>query len=269
MSPKPITRLQKSKERLNDLSFARMLPNIATVIALCVGLSSIRFALLGKLDAAMLSILVAAFFDMMDGRLARLLGASSDFGAELDSLSDFVCFGAAPAVVLYIVSMNQWGGIGWGVSLFFAVCCGLRLARFNILSRTDQSAQPSWAKQFFVGVPAPAGAMIAFLPLITYLATDLRILLHPILCSIFLILGGVLFISRLPAYSFKTVKISPSWVPMTLLIVGLLVALLITDPWATIALIVTLYLGTLPFSYLHHNRLAAKPHPKEPKGPTP
>ena len=170
---KKVSKFERSKERLQKLSFAHLLPNMATVIALCIGLSSIRFALLARYDYAIIAIIVAAFFDAMDGRLARLLGAASDFGAELDSLSDFISFGVAPAVVLYILTMNAWAGLGWTISLFFVVCCGLRLARFNTTLRASSIKEdPVWAKKFFIGVPAPAGAMIALFPLILYQAID-------------------------------------------------------------------------------------------------
>lgn len=253
---KKVSKFERSKERLQKLSFAHLLPNMATVIALCIGLSSIRFALLARYDYAIIAIMVAAFFDAMDGRLARLLGAASDFGAELDSLSDFISFGVAPAVVLYILTMNAWAGLGWTISLFFVVCCGLRLARFNTMLRASSTKEdPVWAKKFFIGVPAPAGAMIALFPLILYQAIDYEFLLSPFIVMCFLIAAGALFISRIPTYSFKTYQIPPKCVPVMLLLVGLLVASLVSAPWATFSILIVIYLGSLPFSYKNYQDL--------------
>jgi CDP-diacylglycerol--serine O-phosphatidyltransferase len=239
-----------SRTRLHDLSISRMLPNIATVIALCTGLSSIRFVLLGRYEYALGAVIVAAFFDAMDGRLARLLRASSDFGAELDSLSDFISFGVAPAIIMYLISLNHLGGIGWGMSLIFAVCIGLRLARFNTNIRsTAYTNQPSWKKNFFTGVPAPASAFIALFPLSIYLTTQQVLFLSPFFCSLFLVGAGMLAISRFPTYSFKNTQIPRKMVPLTMLFVGGAVAALLTDIWMTFSLLVLAYLGLLPFSY--------------------
>lgn len=254
---KKVSKFERSKEKFQKLSFAHLLPNMATVIALCIGLSSIRFALLNRYDYAIIAIIIAAFFDAMDGRLARLLGAASDFGAELDSLSDFISFGVAPAVVLYILTMHVWAGFGWTIILFFVVCCGLRLARFNTALRApNRLDDPVWAKNFFIGVPAPAGAMIALLPLMLYQATEYEFLLTPFIVTCFLIAAGVLFISRIPTYSFKTYQIPPRCVPLMLVLVGLLVASLVSAPWATFSILIIIYLISLPLSYRNYQTLA-------------
>lgn len=256
---KKVSKFERSKEKLQKLSFVHLLPNMATVIALCIGLSSIRFALLDRYDYAIIAIIVAAFFDAMDGRLARLLGAASDFGAELDSLSDFISFGVAPAVVLYILTMHTWAGFGWTIILFFVVCCGLRLARFNTALRApNRLDDPLWAKKFFIGVPAPAGAMIALLPLILYQATEYDFLLTPFIVTCFLVISGVLFISRIPTYSFKTYQIPPRCVPIMLVLVGLLVASLISAPWPTFSILIMSYLGSIPLSYRNYQALAGE-----------
>lgn len=238
------------------LSFARLLPNIATVMALCIGLTSVRFALQDRFEEAVIAILVAAVLDAMDGRLARLLGASSDFGAELDSLSDFISFGVAPALVTYMLSLKVWQGFGWVIILFFAVCMSLRLARFNISNRvvTDK-APPAWAKQFFTGVPAPAGAMLGLLPLMLFLATGLEIFIQPIVSAMVLILTGILMISRLPTFSFKTIQIPPRLVLPTLLLVGLFVAFFMTYPWLTMSVCLGAYVVSFTYSYKLHNKL--------------
>lgn len=237
---------------LYDISFVRMVPNLATVMAMCMGLSSIRFAFLQKFELAAGAILVAAILDALDGRLARLLGASSEFGAELDSFSDFVSFGVAPAIVMYFFSLHVWQGLGWGICLFAAVCTGLRLARFNILSR--RSDKPGWSHQFFTGVPAPAGAMIALFPLILYHASDASWPSTPWMVASFLMASGGLMISRLPTLSFKTIKIPPLMVIPTLVVTGLTISFLFSDPWETISVMILIYIGLLPLGYYHFRK---------------
>src|SRR6202790_5603069 len=141
------------RRRLSDFSVNRMVPNILTVLAVCAGMTAIRFAVNGKFEAACYAIIVAGIFDGLDGRVARLLRSTSRFGAELDSLSDFISFGVAPAVVLYLWTMSALHSLGWAIVLFYAVCCALRLARFN----TQLSAEPVPQPGYFTGVPAPGG----------------------------------------------------------------------------------------------------------------
>src|SRR5260221_8102115 len=141
--------------RISGLSLNRMIPNILTLLALCAGMTAIRFAINGKFEAAVIAIIVAGVFDGLDGRVARLLKSTSPFGAQLDSLSDFICFGVAPGVMLYIWTMSQLASFGWALSLLYAICCGLRLARFN--TQLDVELPP-YASYYFTGVPAPAGA---------------------------------------------------------------------------------------------------------------
>src|SRR5438093_6848978 len=157
----------RMRGRLSDSSVNRMIPNVLTVLALCAGMTAIRFAVNGEFQQATFAIIAAGIFDGLDGRLARLLRATSRFGAELDSLSDFISFGVAPAAVLYLWTMAQWHSFGWVIVLFYAVCCALRLARFN----TQLAAEPApWAANFFNCAPAPAGAGLLMLPMFTTLA---------------------------------------------------------------------------------------------------
>src|SRR5690242_12101900 len=150
------------RRRLSDRSVNRMVPNVLTLLALCAGMTAIRFAMNGQFQEATFAIIAAGVFDGLDGRLARLLKVTSPFGAELDSLSDFISFGVAPAAVLYLWTMSQLHSIGWAIVLFYAVCCALRLARFN----TQIGAEPApWMANFFSGVPAPAGAGLLMLPM--------------------------------------------------------------------------------------------------------
>ncbi|KAB2837148.1 MAG: CDP-diacylglycerol--serine O-phosphatidyltransferase [Caedimonadaceae bacterium] len=247
--------IKVSGKKFQTLSFTRLLPNMATVMALAVGMSAVRFALTGKYEFAVMATLVAAFLDAMDGRLARLLGASSDFGAELDSLSDFISFGVSPAIVMYILTLNVWKGLGWTISLFFAVCMALRLARFNIYNRSENPELQLWSKRFFMGVPAPAAALIGLLPLILFFATDLDACISPLSCGFFMVLSGFLMVSRLPTFSFKTVQVPSRWVGLSLLGVGVFVALLLSDPWSTLGATLFIYLFSIPFSILAFKKM--------------
>src|SRR5271169_2164964 len=148
--------------RLSGLSVNRMVPNVLTLLALCAGMTAMRFAMGGNFQMAVFAIIAAGIFDGLDGRMARLLKATSSFGAELDSLSDFISFGVAPAAVLFLWTMSSLHGVGWAIVLFYAVCCALRLARFNIESG---SVRPVYAAPFFTGVPAPAGAGLVMVPM--------------------------------------------------------------------------------------------------------
>lgn len=250
-------RANLSKNGLNEFSISRLIPNIATVAALCTGLSAIRFALLEHYEIAAIAIIVAALLDSIDGRLARLLKATSQFGAELDSLADFINFGVAPPVVLYILTLHQLQGLGWGIVLFFSVCMGLRLARFNVMN-TDSLKQNKTASAYFVGVPAPAGAFIALLPLMLTLATKSDVFISPYITGPIVIVAGLLLISRFPTYSFKTLKIQRDYVLPTMVLAGLLVASIASIPWITASAIILAYIATLPFSYR-----SAKNHQQE------
>jgi CDP-diacylglycerol--serine O-phosphatidyltransferase len=241
--------------RLKQFPITRMIPNIATVMALCVGLSSIRFALMGRFQWAVVAILIAGILDFLDGRLARMLGAASDFGAELDSLSDFVSFGASPAVVLYLCSMHAWRGFGWSIVLFFAVCSALRLARFNTVTKSSEVSLPA---NFFIGVPAPAGAFLAILPMIISFAFEFECEEMPALYVFALIVASFLMISRLPTFSIKSYTFPRRWSLPLLVVAGLVVAALLSAPWETLVFIGILYILSLPVSYVTFKRLRNK-----------
>ncbi len=208
----------RERPRFKGPSFNRIIPNILTLIGLCAGLTSVRFALDGRFGAAAVAITVAGCIDGLDGRLARLLKAVSRFGAEFDSLADFMGFGVAPAFVLYLWSMQRLGPFGFVPCLFFAVCVALRLARFN--ASLDAGPGPAYAYNFFTGVPAPAGAGLALLPLFLGLEGRalglgwLIALAHaPAFCALFLIGTGFLCVSTLPVWSFKNFKVPAEYVP--------------------------------------------------------
>lgn len=239
--------------KLPGLSINTLIPNILTVLALCAGLTSIRFALHGKWEHAVMSIVLAAILDGLDGRVARLLQGTSKFGAELDSLSDFVSFGVAPAMMLYFWTMQGAGGFGWALVLLFAVCCALRLARFNtMLGNADL---PPYAYNFFTGIPAPAAAGIVLLPMVASFEFGEAFFARPAVVSVFLLGVAFLMVSTIPTFSFKKVRIPNAWVLPVLLVVGLLAAFLVTEPWLTLVVVGFAYLGMIPFSIRAFRRL--------------
>lgn len=248
----PRRRLIRSP-KLPGLSLNKLIPNILTVLALCAGLTSIRFALHGKWEHAVLSIVLAAILDGLDGRVARLLQGTSKFGAELDSLSDFVSFGVAPAMVLYFWTMQGAGGFGWALVLLFAVCCALRLARFNtMLGNADL---PPYAYNFFTGIPAPAAAGVVLLPMVASFEFGDSFFARPTVVSVFLLGVAFLMVSTIPTFSFKKVRVPNAWVLPVLLLVGLLAAFLVTEPWLTLVVLGFAYLGLIPISIRAFRRL--------------
>ncbi len=262
--PSSIRRLRRRlrprhRPRFKGPSFNRMIPNILTMLGLCAGLTAMRFALESRFGAAVTAIAVAACIDGLDGRLARLLKATSRFGAEFDSLADFVCFGVAPSFLLYLWSLNSLRGFGFTPCLMFAVCMALRLARFNAAL---DAPHPAYTYNFFTGVPAPAGAGLVLIPL--FLGLEARSMgwdwllaaaQSPILCASVLIGVAVLLVSTLPVWSFKNFKVPAEYVLPTLLGTGLFAALLVADPWGALAAAALLYLGMLPFSARSFRRL--------------
>ena len=253
--PRPMVRVhgRLRSPRLPGLSLNKLIPNILTLLALCAGLTSIRFALHGKWEPAVMAIVLAAVLDGLDGRVARLLQGTSKFGAELDSLSDFVSFGVAPAMVLYFWTMQGAGGFGWALVLLFAVCCALRLARFNTM--LGQADLPPYAYNFFTGIPAPAAAGVVLLPMIASFQFGEDFFARPGVVSVFLLGVAFLMVSTIPTFSFKKVRIPNVWVLPMLLVVGLLAAFLVTEPWLTLVIIGFAYLGLIPVSVRAFRRL--------------
>lgn len=247
-------KLIRPPQRLGKLPLNTLAPNILTIVALCSGLTAIRFALLGQFKFAVGAIAIAALFDMLDGRVARLLKGASRFGAELDSLSDFLSFGVAPAMVLYFWTLHDLGGgnTGWLVVLAYSVCTALRLARFN--TALDDTEKPVWTGSFFTGIPSPAGAGIALLLLIVSLEVESEFLRSPVLNALWLLVAGGLMISQVPTFSFKRVRVPRQYVGFVLLGVGLLAAALLNQPWFTLAALGFAYLGSIPFSIRAHER---------------
>jgi len=247
--------LIKPPPRLRKLPLNMLAPNILTICALCSGLTSIRFAIAGQWKYAVAAIAVAALFDMLDGRVARLLKGASRFGAELDSLSDFLCFGVAPVMVLYFWTLRDLGNgnPGWLVVLAFATCTALRLARFN--TALEEPDKPVWTGSFFTGIPSPAGAGLALLFMILSLEVDSALFRSPLLNSVWALGIGFLMVSKVPTYSFKRVRVKREAVLLVLLGVGVLAALLMNEPWYTLAALEIAYIISIPFSYRAHERL--------------
>jgi CDP-diacylglycerol--serine O-phosphatidyltransferase len=262
---RPLPRLRR-RPRFEGLSFNRMIPNIMTMLGLCAGLVAIRFAIDARWPQAATFIVVAGVIDGLDGRLARLLKATTRFGAEFDSLADFLSFGVAPALVLYLWSMQTVGPLGFLPCLLFAVCSSLRLARFNAsLDVGLEKPKPAYAYNFFTGVPAPAGAGCALFPLFGALAFGewgwpgfADALRHPILVGAVLVVVGGMMVSTLPTWSFKNFKVPRAVVLPVLLGVGAFVALLVAEPWAALAAAGIIYLGMLPFSVRSYLALKAE-----------
>lgn len=227
-----------ARDKRRELSLAQLLPNMMTVAALCSGLTGIRFAIQGNFQVAVMLILLAALLDGLDGRLARLLKSVSEIGAELDSLGDFVNFGVAPALVIYLWGLQGMGPEGWAAAVFYAVCCLLRLARFNITNRSDVQ-RPKGAP--FTGVPSPGGAMLALLPLYAAFAWPEAPRLPPYALALYMMAVGGLMISRLPTPSFKSVTFYADHVRYVVLGVLLVVAALASHPWATLMVIDAAY----------------------------
>jgi CDP-diacylglycerol---serine O-phosphatidyltransferase len=234
----------------------RLLPNAVTVVAMCSGLSAVYFAFSGRFVLSVAAAGIAALCDALDGRLARLLDASTKIGAELDSLSDLVAFGVAPALVVYIWELNDLR-FGWAFALVYAVCMALRLARFNTL--IDVEDEYPFTKEFFVGVPAPAGALTAGIPLYLWLHFGPGWWSNALVVGLWTLLIAGLLVSRLPTLSFKTVRVSPNYVAPLLVLVGVAAAVLVTMPFLGLAVVATAYLLLIPYSIYRHRWLAHHP----------
>ena len=230
-----------------------MIPNAITALALCMGLTGVRFAIGGDWEKAMGAIVLAGVLDVMDGRIARLLRAQSKFGAELDSLSDNIAFGTAPALILFLWSLQFAPKFGWTAALALAVCCALRLARFN--ARLDAAEQPHKSAGFNTGVPAPAGAGIAFVPIFLWLVTGNELFHAWYLVMPWTLFVAVLMISGLPTYSWGSIRIRREWRLFALAGVAVLGAALLTAPWVTLLAVSGLYLLMIPVAMASYARV--------------
>ena len=258
----------RTRPRYKGPSFNRLIPNLMTLLGLCAGLTAIRVALDGLWHQAAALIVVAAVIDGLDGRLARLLKATSRFGAEFDSLSDFLCFGVAPALILYLWTLHDMHGLGFAPCLMFAVCSALRLARFNAsiadspLTLGAAPPKPAYSQNFFTGVPAPAGAGLVLFPLFASLALrewELPVLAelvrHKAVAIAFLVAVGALMVSTLPTWSFKNFKVPADYVLPLLLGVAAYIALLVSEPWMALAAGGLIYAAMVPLAMRSYLRL--------------
>lgn len=238
---------------LREQPLSRLFPNMVTIAGLCCGLSAIRFALAGKWEVAVGFILAAAVIDGMDGRIARMLGSTSIFGAQLDSLSDFLCFGVAPVMVLYLWQLHEIRGFGWAVVLVFAVCCALRLARFNTAAIMGDEAK--WKKKFFTGVPSPAGGILCLWPLIVSLAFEHQLSFPPALTAAYALGVALLMSSRVPTFAAKNMRIRQELIlPFTVACAVGVVAFII-EPWWTISFLSVVYFACIPYAVRHWRKL--------------
>ena len=229
-----------------------ILPNMLTLIGVCIGLTSIRFSFNGQFDLAIIAIIFAALIDGLDGRIARLIKGTSKVGKELDSLTDMISFGVAPAFIMYFWTLSSLGRLGWLICLIYVICVALRLARFNINSNQESS----WRDNFFEGVPSPAGGILVLTPLVISMTNfDLVKIDNNIIAPIFFIVTSLLLISKFPTYSFKKIVIQRQTTIFLLFGIVLFFGFILIYPFIAISISAILYLLMLPISYFHYNKL--------------
>ena len=244
--------MNKRKFKIVSVSKTRyILPSVLTLVGVCLGISSIKFAMDGNFVFAVLFLIVAAILDGLDGRVARLIKGTSNFGKELDSLTDFVRFCIAPAFIIYFWELNKLGKIGWLIVLLYAVCCVLRLARFNLTKFEDKE---EWKNNFFQGIPSPAGGCLILLPLIFELSNFSNLISLKVITPYLTIIVSLLLISKLPTYSFKKISIKRNMTIFLLLGVGLFFVSIIQFTFETISLGLFIYLLIIPLGILNYNK---------------
>ena len=244
---------KKNFKIVTDKKSARViLPNMLTLIGVCIGLTSIRFALDGRFELAIIAIIFAALIDGLDGRIARLIKGTSKVGKELDSLTDMISFGVAPAFIMFFWKLNTLGRFGWLLCLVYVICVALRLARFNV----NSNQEPSWRDNFFEGVPSPAGGILVLTPLILSLSGfDLYQLNYDIIVPVFFVGTSFLLISKFPTYSFKKIVIPRRTTIFLLFSIVLFFGLLLIYTFNVIALSAVIYLLLLPISFIHYQKI--------------
>jgi len=244
---------KKNFKIVTDKKSARViLPNMLTLIGVCIGLTSIRFALDGRFGFAIIAIIFAALIDGLDGRIARLIKGTSKVGKELDSLTDMISFGVAPAFIMFFWKLNNLGKFGWLLCLIYVICVALRLARFNV----NSNQEPSWRDNFFEGVPSPAGGILVLTPLIISLSGfDLYQLNYDIIVPVFFIVTSFLLISKFPTYSFKKIVIPRRTTIFLLFSIVLFFGLMLIYTFDVIALSAVIYLLLLPISFFHYQKI--------------
>lgn len=248
-----MTKFKKFKWQKQPVNFLKLIPNILTISALCIGCTSIRFALDAKWEQAAFCIVIAAILDGIDGRVARFLNATSTFGAELDSLCDFINFGLSPVLITYLWIFNQYSIklISWGVVLFFATATALRLARFNTMAFSP--LEDKTFSKFNIGIPSPAGALLAILPLINELEmkdyTGFSFHAHPLMIGLYQSIVAFLMVSTVPTFSPKNISIQPKRMGIVLIFVAANLIMIFLHTWVMLPIYGLIYLLSIPYSY--------------------
>ncbi|MDC0054669.1 CDP-diacylglycerol--serine O-phosphatidyltransferase [Candidatus Pelagibacter sp.] len=246
---------KKNFKLVSDKKTRVILPNMFTLIGVCIGLSSIKFAFDEKFTLSIIAIIVAAIIDGLDGRIARLIQGTSKVGKELDSLTDVISFGVAPAFIMYFWKLNELGRVGWLICLIYVVCVTLRLARFNI----NSGKEPSWRDNFFEGVPSPAGGVLVLMPLI-YSLSDIQILNidYNFSVPILFIIISILLISKVPTYALKKISVPRNMTIFLLLAVALYFGLLLFYTFNALVISALIYFIMIPVSFVHYNNMSRK-----------
>ncbi len=246
---------KKNFKIVSDKKTRIILPNMFTLIGVCIGLSSIKFAFDDKFTLSIIAIIVAAIIDGLDGRIARLIQGTSKVGKELDSLTDVISFGVAPAFIMYFWKLNELGRIGWLICLVYVVCVALRLARFNV----NSGKESSWRDNYFEGVPSPAGGVIVLMPLI-YSLSDIQIfnINHDLFVPILFVVVSILLISKVPTYAFKKISVPRKLTIFLLLAVALYFGLLLIYTFNAVLISGLIYFLMIPISFIHYNKLSKK-----------
>lgn len=247
--------VKMTKSSKHRIPLAKLFPSVVTVMAICFGMSAIGYAIKQEWQISVAYIIISGFLDIVDGRLARFLKATSNFGAQLDSLADFVNFGIAPSLVLYLWCLNQIGikGLGWAFVLFYSICSAVRLARFNS-DLIDEKAKKSFNDAFFKGVPAPAGAYLAMLPMMLSFNFEVLSYLKPLYIGIYLLIIGLFMASRIPTFATKKIVISKDKIPLVLVFAGFFIGSIFLAPWISLPLYGIIYLVSIPLSLIAYKR---------------
>ncbi len=238
--------LRERRRRLRERPLLHLVPNLFTILGLGAGMTGMRYAFDGQWQLAVALVGLAAVFDGLDGRSARILRIESRLGAQLDSLADFMSFGVAPAVIVYLWTLHSVRGVGWALAMLFATCCALRLARFNV--ELEDPERPRWQLWFFKGIPAPAAAGLALLPLVAWLASGAGLFRSWPVNAAMILFVALMMVSRVPTFSIKRIKVPPDQVVPVLVGAMLVVVFLVTEPWATLTFLGLAYLLSLPAS---------------------
>ena len=239
---------------MKKLSIRRLVPNLITFISLTFGLSAIKFAIDEKWEVAVTLIVFSSFLDNLDGKLARLLKTNSNFGVELDSLADFISFGVAPAIVIYLWSKTFFFDTNWAIVIFYAICSSSRLAKFNVLSYENQSKDDL---RFFLGISTPAAAGLSLLPMMFNFRFELDILSYETFIKYYLFLPSILMIANLPTYSLKGIKIEKKIIPFLIILFASFIYLLLTDLWLAMIILIIIYFLSIPFA-IYESKVSLK-----------